>query len=164
MPKEKENLRHECNCDFAFLPRRIRACRNCDCRLVLCTAVSFILLLEYMTVNVCERLFCVGVSQKEISCLFFFSSLFLPSYPFVNGCDIPAAAATFSIIQSFSINISLCQSASRRVSVREWQSVRRMTHSGVRQTASLQPALNFEDISRSFNRENKRAQPRDSLV
>lgn len=56
--------------------------------------------------------------------------------PFVNGCDIPAAAATFSIIQSFSINISLCQSASQRVSVCERQSVRRMTHSSVRQTAS----------------------------
>lgn len=81
VPKEKENLRHECNCDFAFLPRRIRACRNCDCRLVLCTAVSFILLLEYMTVNVCERLFCVGVSQKEISCLFFFFFSFSPLLP-----------------------------------------------------------------------------------
>lgn len=41
--------------------------------------------------------------RDYLSMLFFFLVVF-----FVNGCDIPTATTTFSIIQSFSINISLC--------------------------------------------------------
>lgn len=100
-------------CATVIFPCKNELCRNCDYRLVLCIAVS----------SFPRFVRGARVLRSEFSCPFWFLGLF-----FVNGCDIPTATATFSIIQSFSINISLCHfcltvTASEKLSDR-WQPAR----------------------------------------
>lgn len=84
-------------------------------------------------VSACQ---CVGLDKKAPCFLFFF----------VDGCDIPAA--TFYIIQSLSINISLCHSCSPSFTL--WVS-RCQSDDAPRETAALERSLNFGDILRSIS-------------